>query len=183
MAEPVKQRRSLLRSLAILSVASAAIVVAVVLPAERGIDPTGIGRVLGLTEMGEIKMELAREAEADEAPRASAFRPDAGMMFDSIEVVLPPGEGREVKLAMSAGATASYVWTTRAGAVNYDTHADAPSIKYHGYAKGTAVRADSGVLTAAFDGMHGWFWRNRGSDTVVVTLHTNGHYTEMKRLP
>ena len=166
-----------------LVVAAATLGVAVVLPAERGIDPTGIGAMLGLKEMGEIKMELAREAEADEAPRASAFRPDAGTMFDSIDVVVPPGDGREVKLAMLKDGMVTYRWTAGRGVVNYDTHADAPTIRYHGYAKGTAVRADSGSLTAAVDGLHGWFWRNRGTDTVVVTLRTNGHYSELKRLP
>src|SRR3546814_17950651 len=39
----------------------------VVLPSEYGIDPTGIGRVIGLTEMGAIKMQLAEEAAADAA--------------------------------------------------------------------------------------------------------------------
>ncbi len=33
---------------------AAAILVAVVMPSEYGIDPTGLGGVLGLTEMGEI---------------------------------------------------------------------------------------------------------------------------------
>ncbi len=172
-----------MRSLTILVAGAATIVVTVVLPAERGIDPTGIGAVLGLTEMGEIKMELAREAEADDAPRASAFRPDAGTMFDSIAVILPPGEGREIKLGMSKDAVVTFRWAASQGVVNYDTHADAPTIRYHGYAKGNAVKADSGRLTAAFDGLHGWFWRNRGADTVVVTLRTFGHYDELRRLP
>lgn len=57
----------LLRSTAIALISAAAILVAVVLPAEYGIDPTGIGTALNLTEMGEIKTELAREAEADAA--------------------------------------------------------------------------------------------------------------------
>jgi hypothetical protein len=39
----------------------------VYLPAEYGIDPTGLGAVLGLTEMGQIKQQLYAEAEADEA--------------------------------------------------------------------------------------------------------------------
>jgi len=36
------------------------------LTAEYGTDPTGVGNVLGLTEMGEIKQQLAREAAEDE---------------------------------------------------------------------------------------------------------------------
>ena len=69
----------LLRSTVLAAVSAAAILVAVVLPSEYGIDPTGAGRVLGLTEMGNIKMQLAAEAEADqkaeEANAAAAAAP------------------------------------------------------------------------------------------------------------
>ncbi len=47
--------------------AAGTLLVCVVLPAEYGIDPTGVGRVLGLTQMGEIKTRLAKEAAADAA--------------------------------------------------------------------------------------------------------------------
>ena len=40
------------------------------LPAEYGIDPTGLGRRLGLTEMGEIKQQLYAEAAIDDAASA-----------------------------------------------------------------------------------------------------------------
>jgi hypothetical protein len=39
-----------------------AITVTIVLPAEFGVDPTGVGDALGLTEMGETKERLAQEA-------------------------------------------------------------------------------------------------------------------------
>lgn len=55
----------LVKSTIIAVVAAAAILVTVVLPAEYSIDPTGIGRALQLTQMGEIKKQLAAEAEAD----------------------------------------------------------------------------------------------------------------------
>ncbi|MBW4653336.1 MAG: hypothetical protein KME20_09940 [Kaiparowitsia implicata GSE-PSE-MK54-09C] len=42
-----------------------------VLPSEYGIDPTGFGRLTGLTTMGQIKMQLALEAAADEALSAA----------------------------------------------------------------------------------------------------------------
>lgn len=38
------------------------LLVAVILPADYAVDPTGIGRMLGLTRMGEIKVQLAEEA-------------------------------------------------------------------------------------------------------------------------
>ena len=57
----------LIRSTLIASGAAAAMLSVVYLPAEYGIDPTGFGAVLGLTEMGQIKQQLYAEAEADEA--------------------------------------------------------------------------------------------------------------------
>src|SRR3989344_3800089 len=63
--------KQLLRSTLIALVAAFAILIAIVLPSEYGIDPTGIGRVLGLSEMGEIKTQLAEEAAADAARDAA----------------------------------------------------------------------------------------------------------------
>ena len=60
--------RQLTRSTLIAAVCAAALLAIVVLPAEYGIDPTGAGRLLGLTEMGETKARLAKEAQADAAP-------------------------------------------------------------------------------------------------------------------
>ncbi len=89
-------------------------------------------------------------------------------------VTLAPGEGKEVKLVMDEGGRATYAWATDRGVVNYDTHADGVGIDYHGYGKGTGVASDEGVLVAAFDGKHGWYWRNRTNESLTVTLRTSG---------
>ena len=52
----------LLKSTGIAAAVAGALLVFVVLPAEYGVDPTGAGSLLGLTEMGRIKMQLAEEA-------------------------------------------------------------------------------------------------------------------------
>jgi len=65
--------RALVRSTLIALAIAAAVLLTVVLPAEYGIDPTRIGRVLGLTQMGEIKVRLAREAAEDAAADAAAI--------------------------------------------------------------------------------------------------------------
>ena len=190
--------RQLLRSTIIAIVVAAVMLVTVVLPAEYGIDPTRIGRVLGLTQMGETKMSLAREAEQDRAAATASVQQPAvtsppaqqtqntanssAPRTDEMSVTLKPGEGAEVKLEMSKGAKVSYEWTAAGGPVNHDTHADSPQVKYHGYSKGQQVERDSGELTAVFDGKHGWFWRNRGSADVTVTLKTNGIYRSIKRV-
>jgi hypothetical protein len=64
---PKPDKRKLGRSTVFAAVIAVVLLVTVVLPAEYGIDPTRIGRVLGLTQMGEIKVRLAREAAADQA--------------------------------------------------------------------------------------------------------------------
>ena len=62
-----------LRRWTILAVAGAVlVVVGAVLPAERAIDPTGIGRLIGLTQMGEIKVALAKEVAEHDAEEAAA---------------------------------------------------------------------------------------------------------------
>ena len=67
--------RQLVRSTVLAAISALVLLVAVVLPAEYGIDPTGIGRVLRLTEMGDIKQQLAADAAADVAAAAPAAPP------------------------------------------------------------------------------------------------------------
>lgn len=265
------------RSTIIAAVSAAVILVTVVLPSEYGIDPTGVGRRLGLTEMGEIKVKLAAEAAADAAatklapatapkdesvarrlnqietmlleqkqeltsrfagqrqgnaleqqpdrPVApqqtapapeSAVRPEAPPQAwaappapsqqrvavsppaarepntaapqratrgrsDEVSFKLAPGEGTEIKLVMRQGAKANFEWLSSGGPVNFDTHGDGSGQKIS-YQKGRGVSSDNGVLEAAFDGNHGWFWRNRGTTDVSMTLRTNGAYTDIKRM-
>ncbi|ROQ43375.1 hypothetical protein EDB94_2831 [Marinobacter sp. 3-2] len=56
----------LIRSTIMAAIVALVLLVTVVMPAEYALDPTGAGRLLGLTEMGEIKGQLANEAAADE---------------------------------------------------------------------------------------------------------------------
>ena len=201
--------KQLLRSTILAAVSAVVLLVAVVLPAEYGIDPTGVGRVLRMTEMGDIKQQLAAEAAADAAatattsvtpvqatgatpgissamaaqPLVPAPAPAAPKVVwrDEMPVTLTPGEGTEIKLKMSKGAKTQYSWVVEGGEVNFDTHGDAPG-KSISYEKGRGVAADEGVLEAAFTGNHGWFWRNRGKADVKLILRTRGDYTEIKQM-
>ncbi|PKO77903.1 MAG: transmembrane anchor protein [Betaproteobacteria bacterium HGW-Betaproteobacteria-15] len=205
----------LLKSTAIAAVGAAVLLVAVVLPSEYGVDPTGAGRALGLTTMGEIKQELAREAAAEAqataaltapapapstaprpteapattavssptAPAAAAAEP--AVRNDEVSVTLKPGEAAEYKLSMREGAKVDFEWTSVGGGVNFDAHGDpvnAPRDFYHGYGKGRNSSGETGELVAAFDGTHGWFWRNRSGQTVTVTLKVRGAYSAIKRM-
>ncbi|MBN8993605.1 MAG: hypothetical protein J0H63_04445 [Rhizobiales bacterium] len=76
------------RSTWIASITAAGILAFVVLPSEYAIDPTGIGGVLGLTQMGEIKMQLAEEATQDAAAAANAGNAELAVRLDRIEATL-----------------------------------------------------------------------------------------------
>ncbi|WP_245298892.1 hypothetical protein [Pseudotabrizicola sediminis] len=62
----------LIRSTLLAAGGAGAILTFFWLPAEYGIDPTGVGALTGLTEMGEIKQQLEAEAEADAQAAAVA---------------------------------------------------------------------------------------------------------------
>lgn len=198
----------LLRSTGVAALVAGALLVTVVLPAEYAVDPTGVGQVIGLTEMGRVKRSLAAEAEQEAAadaadpatPQAlqapanapSAAQPQAAAAAgattsaaaprtDVTTLTLAPDQGAEIKLAMREGASARYVWETDGGRVNFDVHGDWPGTSYHGYGKGSDARVED-VLTAAADGSHGWFWRNRTDAPVTITLRTSGDYAEIKRV-
>ena len=191
---------ALLRSTALAILGAAVILVTIVLPSEYGIDPTGVGRALGLTDMGEIKVQLATEAEAArrldaeavtatveaatlETPEPAAqpaAEPEA--RSDEVSFELAPGEGTEVKLVMKAGDQADFDWTANGGLLNYDQHGDGSGQKIS-YEKGRGVPGGDGVMEAAFDGNHGWFWRNRTDTIVQLTLRTSGAYLELIRMP
>ncbi|MDP3193926.1 hypothetical protein [Tabrizicola sp.] len=227
----------LIRSTLLAAGAAGAVLVLFWLPAEYGIDPTGMGRLTGLTEMGEIKQQLAAEADADAmtaaasapvptapvvaapeilarldridaqlaaiaavigtSPSSAASAPETPIAAppdpveaavagattpdwrDEVSYTLNAGEGIEVKLAMQEGQTARYEWTANGGVVNFDLHGDGGGQKLS-YEQGRAVPEQTGELTAAFTGNHGWFWRNRSDAPVRVTLRTGGDYQELR---
>lgn len=196
--------RQLLRSTAIAFVVAGALLTTTVLPAEYGIDPTGIGGALGLTQMGQIKNSRSAEAAADAkaaaapavampaapapapapAPAAVQVAQASAGKRDEMTITLRPGQGAEIKLDMRKGDQVEFSWQSSGGAVNFDTHGDpvnAPKNFYHGYGKGREGSV-KGTLQAAFDGQHGWFWRNRGQADVDVTLKTQGQYSAIKRV-
>jgi hypothetical protein len=209
----------LIRSTIIAAIVALVLLVTVVMPSEYALDPTGAGRLLGLTEMGEIKIQLVEEVAADEAAQMVAVQPSINEAVsepvepvfeaavvdveaepevapkveqpaptmaaepewqDEVRVVLTPGEGTEFKLTMQKGAVARFAWVSEGGPVNFDTHGDGGG-RSISYEKGRDVPEDQGELKAAFNGNHGWFFRNRNDNDITLVLRTDGDYGELKR--
>ncbi|UFN47750.1 hypothetical protein LPC08_17250 [Roseomonas sp. OT10] len=133
---------------------AALVLLAVVLPAERGVDPLGAGRLLGLTRMGETKAALAAEAAA-ERPRAMlalerrlaavelqlarlqplvdlAMTPEDAALAatapearqDRTVLTLGPKAAAELELDMDEGAAVAFDWTVQGGRVNFDAYGE-----------------------------------------------------------
>lgn len=146
----------LVRSTLIAAVSAAAILVTIVLPAEYAIDPTGIGRALRLTEMGEIKTQLAAEDEADrlkdaqrpaEPPAPATSAPDKrSSLLDnalaalfvspaqaSERVIITQATGRsdETVITLKPSEGVEYKLTMKAGAkVNFSWTAEGGVVNY-----------------------------------------------------
>ena len=184
----------LLKSTIIAIIMIVILFVMVILPAEYGTDPTGVGKILGLKEMGDIKMSLLEESQNESLQESEPFSIDTDSVEaekisdtineDVVEITIEPGKAIEIKLEMKIGDIVQYEWRTIKGGLNYNLHGDGykGSKKSINYKKGRMVPSDSGELKAEFDGYHGWFWRNREKFSVTVILQTSGDYIRIKQM-
>ncbi|MBX3630628.1 MAG: transmembrane anchor protein [Nitrosomonas sp.] len=195
--QEIPSTSNLIKSTIVAIIIAGILLVTVVMPAEYGIDPTGIGEATGLKKMGEIKVSLAKEAAADRTKdmaadtQAEPVKPEVVVPVPEpmqstsnheMQVTLAPDEGTEIKVTMTKGNKVRYSWQTDGENASYDEHGDSKKLKinYHSYSKGSKQKS-KGVLEAAFDGDHGWFWRNRTSKPMTIILKTNGEYSDIKR--
>lgn len=193
--EDLPSNKQLRRMSIIAAIGAVAIGFMVYLPAEHGVDPTGVGSILGLTEMGEIKQQLEAEAEADRMlhggdDSSSLINHVIGLFVtsayaqevrqDELTFSLEPGAATEIKATMEKGATLTYSWVAEGGRINFDLHAHAGGQDVT-YEKGRGQTSGEGSFETPFAGDHGWFWRNRDKQTVTVTLQLRGEYSEIVR--
>ncbi len=177
----------LLKATALAAVVAAVILVVAVLPAEYGIDPTGIGGAVGLTAMGAQKAEVAPTPQTAAACISSSARATLaadGTRKDTVELVLPPKQGAEVKAFMNAGEPLVFSWSTGGAPLFFDFHGeayDAPKDEFTSFEKGTKAEA-SGTFRPPFAGRHGWYWRNDGAAPVTVRVETSGGYDDLQKM-
>lgn len=185
---------SLIKATAVALSIAAVILVTAVLPAEFGIDPTGLGNRLGLTALSRpVAPEMAAapapalvdtsSAAAPVSVLEAAWKAPAVFRSDELTLTLAPGEGAEIKALMKTGERFVFAWSTQGGPVNFDMHGEKPAAKdeFSSYWKGRDATSGNGAFEAPFDGTHGWFWRNRGTQPVTVIVKTSGFYEKLFR--
>ncbi|NQD38261.1 hypothetical protein HPT27_14635 [Permianibacter sp. IMCC34836] len=188
--------RKLLYASAAAAAAAILILLTAVLPAEFGIDPTGIGEALGLKRVGELKQAHAPTASPSALPIPPAATepavteveptaaPVSAIQHNEFDITLQPGEGVEYKATMRVGQSMHYRWTTDQGELYFDFHGDAENAKngeFTSYKEATDS-SDSGDFTASFNGIHGWYWKNRTGKVIQVHLQTEGNYLSIDRI-
>lgn len=181
----------LVKATLIALVMAMGILLTAVLPAEYGMDPTGIGQRLGLTALsgGDARAQPPAEAAAIEPAISSpvsvldaVWKSPVAFRNDELSVTLAPGEGAEIKALMKTGDRFVFSWSAMGGAVNFDMHGEKPqaaSDEFTSYWKGRNQTAGNGAFEAPFDGTHGWYWRNKTSNPVTVTVKTSGYYEKL----
>ncbi len=202
-ANPPSGRRLLLSVIAALVLAGVVLLVAV-LPAEYGIDPTGLGGKLGLAQMSQevdSSIKLTDNISGNENVEKAAI-PDAGEPLplpnpavhqsqaeppksETITITIPALGETEVKTVLAANKVVLYSWKVDKGLVYVDYHGHSPDwvnkeafVRYQEEQDG--ITGASGSLVAPFAGEHGWYWLNLNEHPVVITLSVSGYYDEIK---
>lgn len=170
----------LIRSTIIAAIVALVLLVTVVMPAEYALDPTGAGRLLGLTEMGEIKEQLAEEAAADEAAQMVKVQPSsdegapesaAPATEEPVAASEPEAEPKveestptpaaklqwqdEVRVVLAPGEGTEYKLTMNEGAVaRYSWVSEGGPINYdtHGDGSGQSISYEKGRGVPEDDG-------------------------------
>jgi hypothetical protein len=198
LPSPARLRRGAIAAL----VGALIVVVVVVLPAERAIDPTGIGSMLGLTDMGLIKQEFKAELAAETASKETQRIADSTTAAEKAEVRallaagtkpertdtttlrVKPLEQVSFEFAMQRTGWVAFDWRSLDGAVDFDLRGDtagAPDWWYRRYERADSVRSGSGILVAKFTGDHGLYFMNLRDTTATVVVITRGSYSPLGR--
>jgi hypothetical protein len=198
--DELPSKAQLNRATLIAAGVAAVLLVTTILPAEYGVDPTGWGRVTGLTPMGEMKREAAKAGGSEAAPepetaavdngdilldeeRASTA-PAAGGSVGRVQLTLAPGKGEEVKATMNAGEELTYEWSTGGPVIRFELHGEpipAKGDEFTSFEKGSSAGA-KGKFRAPFHGTHGWYWRNNTNSPVTVTVSATGTFQKFAKV-
>jgi hypothetical protein len=167
----VHSTRTLTKAGMMAIIVAIVLLITCILPAEYNIDPTGIGKALGLTAIAQAS-EKSPSLVVDHGQQIHVLR------NDSIDIVIPADKGLEYKFYMEKYAHLEYEWKTDGEVLYFDFHGE-PEGDTTGYFESYSITTSNnmkGSLTTPFKGVHGWYWKNRSQQPITVSLTTKGYY-------
>jgi hypothetical protein len=176
---PLHPKSTLIKALVAAVVIATTLYFTVILPAEYNIDPTGVGKLLGLTVLTQETAPDTQTAPAAPTTGAIITNTSANEALKNVTTItVPPQRGIEYKFNMAQYSQMTYEWSTASEPLYFDFHGEPKGDTtgyYLSYTIATANKA-SGTVTVPFDGIHGWYWKNTTDNAVVVTLKTTGDF-------
>jgi hypothetical protein len=195
-------RKELLHGSAVAAIVATMLLFGAVLPAEYGIDPTGVGKHLGMTALYDSRPSASTSGTAAGLALPTTVQPGSTVSAtgerrgiaiaskqvlpyrtDTMEIVLPPLRGVEVKTHLAKDATLIYSWKTKGGeAVNHDFHGEPVNPgkdEFESFILEKGINESRGALIAPFTGVHGWYWKNKTNLPVTVVLTASGFYRDI----
>ncbi len=193
--------KRLITTVVIAAAVGIVLLVTIVLPAEYGIDPIGVGRLLGLNAMNaeptrtieitdiiggnETLTEIEIPDFGDPVPLPNpAVHQDETRPRQTRTMEVPIGafEETEIKTVLGEGKVILYSWQVSRGDIYSDFHGHSPEfgtdfwVRYEEHQEGSG---NDGSLVAPFAGEHGWYWLNYNEFPVVVTLTVEGYFDDI----
>jgi hypothetical protein len=167
MKQNLVSTKTLIKSSIAAMVMAALVLVTIILPAEYNIDPTNIGKALGLTVLSQTNTAASPTNAAG-----------INQSQDVIEVSVPAGKGIEYKFYMKQYEKMNYEWITDGESLYFDLHGE-PEGDTTGYFESYAIatlKDMKGTFKAPFAATHGWYWKNSSDKPVAVQLIVEGQY-------
>lgn len=210
MTNSPKSPRTLGRKLAYAACGAGALLAVFVLPAEYGIDPTGLGEMIGVkalsgpvtptaaqTDFGQSMTFNVEDYDVDAEMLNQSIRgllnlSDTTFMSETIILEIEDLGEMEHKFVMQQDQTLLYSWrilNATGEGVYYEFHGhpsseDAPNYPdgfEQAYSRGEGM-GQSGAFTAPFPGYHGWYFMNLEEGPIQIELTISGYFSEHKEM-
>jgi len=171
----VKNKTLLMATLSAVII-SVLIYFTLILPAEYNIDPTGIGKKLGLTALSE---PATSTVDNQKIIVNNTEKNNFEFREDSVSITVPANKGVEYKFNINEFGNLTYEWKTiDSSSIYFDFHGE-PAGDTTGYFESYTIATTNkmnGSATVPFAGSHGWYWKNSSDHDVIIALKTSGNY-------
>ena len=200
-----EKNQNLFYSIFLAIILAIVLLVVIVLPTEYGIDPTGLGQRIGLTELNSQEtmsiqipdvvgqnldidtIEIPLPGDPIPLPNPNVYKESLSLpKSETYEITMGAFEASEFKAIMSTGKMLIFSWeVSNDGLIYSDFHGHGPNwaesafVRYQEHGTVEGVNSSQGSLIASFEGEHGWFWLNLNDFPITVTLKLDGYYNDI----